>query len=170
VSNGLFQSKKRILSEMEICRAGSRRSPVSRAEAVKRPPSPKIPKVTPKEINMKFRTIAIATVFASLMGTAAIHANAMKVDRDHLNGYATMRYTDIYMSGGEKAAVAVSGLGNTTIRLSVYDYNNNLITDTTCRYNTCVLSWVANWNANFYVTVENLSPYSTDYGFAFERE
>ena len=37
------------------------------------------------------------------MGTVAIHANAMKVDRDHLNGYATMRYTDIYMSGGEKA-------------------------------------------------------------------
>ena len=119
---------------------------------------------------MKFRTLAIATLFASLMGTAVQHANAMSVDRDHLNGYATMRYTNIYMNGGEKAAVAVSGLGNTTIRLSVYDYNNNLITNTTCRYNTCVLSWTANWNANFYVTVENLTPYATDYGFAFDRE
>ena len=119
---------------------------------------------------MKFRTLAIATVFASLMGTAAVNANAMTTDRDHLNGYSTMTYRNIYMEGGEKAAVAVSGAGNSTIRLSVYDYNNNLIANTTCRYNSCVLSWTANWNANFYVTVENLSAYGTDYGFAFERE
>ncbi len=99
-----------------------------------------------------------------------IHARIRCTDRDHLNGYATMRYSNIYMSGGEKAAVAVKGLGNTTIRLSVYDYNNNLITNTTCRYSTCTLSWVANWNANFYVTVENLTPYGTDFGFAFVRE
>jgi len=119
---------------------------------------------------MKFRALAIATVFASMLGTAALHAHADATDRDHLNGYATMRYSNIYMNGGEKAAVAVKGLGNTTIRLSVYDYNNNLITNTTCRYSTCTLSWVANWNANFYVTVENLTPYGTDFGFAFVRE
>lgn len=119
---------------------------------------------------MKFRTLAIATVFASLMGTAALNANAMTTDRDHLNGYSKMTYRNIYMDGGEKAAVAVSGAGNAVIRLSVYDYNNNLITNTTCRYTTCVLSWTANWNANFYVTVENLSSYGTDYGFAFDRE
>lgn len=119
---------------------------------------------------MKFRALAIATVFASLMGTAALHADTLQTDRDHLNGYSTMTYHNIYMYGGEKAAVAVSGLGNTTIRLAVYDYNNNLIANTTCRYSTCSLSWVANWNANFYVTVQNLSPYSTDYGFAIDRE
>lgn len=119
---------------------------------------------------MKFRILAIATLFASLMGTAALHAENMSVDRDHLNGYSRMTYRNIYMNGGDKAAVAVSGVGNTSIRLSVYDYNNNLIAHTTCRYDTCVLTWVANWNANFYVTVENLSPYGTDYGFAFERE
>jgi len=124
----------------------------------------------PKEITMKFRSLAIATVFASLMGTAALHAEHMTTDRDHLNGYSTMTYRNIYLDGGEKAAVAVSGAGSSTIRLSVYDYNNNLITNTTCRYNTCVLSWVANWNANFYVTVENLSAYGTDYGFALDRE
>jgi hypothetical protein len=28
----------------------------------------------------------------------------------------------------------------------------------------------ANWNAHFYVTVENLSPYGTNYGFALDRE
>jgi len=124
----------------------------------------------PKQITMKFRTLAIATVFAALMGTASLHAEHMSTDRDHLNGYSTMTYRNIYLNGGEKAAVAVSGAGNTTVRLSVYDYNNNLITNTTCRRDTCVLSWVANWNANFYVTVENLSPYATDYGFAYDHE
>jgi hypothetical protein len=119
---------------------------------------------------MKFRTLAIATVFASLMGTAAVHAEHMTTDRDHLNAYSTMTYRNIYMSGGEKAAAAVDGVGNSTIRLRVYDYNDNLIAQTTCRVDTCVVSWVANWNAHFYVTVENLSPYGTDYGFALGRE
>jgi hypothetical protein len=128
------------------------------------------PNSNPKEITMKFRTLALATVFAALMGTASLHAENMTTDHDRLNGYSTMTYRNIYMNGGEKAAVAVSGVGNTPIRLSVYDYSNNLIAHTTCQYDTCVLSWVANWNANFYVTVENLSAYSTGYGFALERE
>ena len=119
---------------------------------------------------MKFRTLALAAVFTSVMGTAALHAEHMTTDRDHLNGYGTMTYRNIYLNGGDKAAVAVSGAGNSSIRLSVYDYNNNLIANTTCQYSTCVLSWVANWNANFYVTVENLSPYGTDHGFALDRE
>jgi hypothetical protein len=119
---------------------------------------------------MKFRTLALATVFAALMGTVSLHAENMTTDHDRLNGYSTMTYRNIYMNGGEKAAVAVSGVGNTPIRLSVFDYSNNLIAHTTCQYDTCVLSWVANWNANFYVTVENLSAYSTGYGFALERE
>jgi hypothetical protein len=119
---------------------------------------------------MKFRSLAIATVFASLMGTAALHAEHMSTDRDHLNPYSSMTYNNIYMDGGQKAAVAVTGAGGAMIRLSVYDYNNNLISSTTCQYNTCVLSWVANWNANFYVKVENLSGYGTDYGFALDRE
>src|SRR5579863_4252774 len=111
---------EKFLPRMEIRVPGARRLRVSRAEAAEGHPlrNPKIQ--SPKEITMKFRTLAIATVFASLMGTAALDANAMSVDRDHLNGYATMRYTNIYMNGGEKAAVAVSGLGNTSIRLSVY--------------------------------------------------
>ena len=119
---------------------------------------------------MKFRTLAIATVFASLMGTAVLKAENMDTDRDHLNGYGNMTYRNIHMTGGETAAAAVSGVGSALIRLSVYDYNDNLIAHTTCRQDTCVVTWVANWNANFYVTVENLSPYGTDYGFALDRE
>jgi len=120
---------------------------------------------------MKFRTLAIAsTVFASLMGTAAMNAERLTTDRDHLNAYSTMTYRNIYMDGGDKAAVAVSGVGSSLIRLSVYDYNDNLIAHTSCRYDTCVLSWEANWNAHFYVTVKKLSPYGTDYGFAIDRE
>ena len=128
------------------------------------------PKFNPKEISMKFRTLAIATVFASMLGTAALDAKAMTTDHDHLNGYTTMTYRNIHLSGGDTGAVAVSGVSGALIRLSVYDYNDNLIANTTCRQDTCVVTWVANWNANFYVTVENLSPYGTDYGFALERE
>ena len=117
---------------------------------------------------MKFRILAIATVFALLMGNAALNAECRTIDRDHLNAYTSMTYRDIYLYGGEKAAAAVSGVGYSTIRLSVYDYNNNLITHTTCSTDTCVVSWVARWNANFYVTVENLSAYGTDYGFALD--
>ena len=128
------------------------------------------PKSDPEEITMKFRTLAIATVFASLMGTAAVEANAMSTDRDHLNGYGSMTYRNVYVSGGETAAAAVSGAGGALIRLSVYDYNDNLIAHTTCRQDTCIVTWVANWNANFYVRVENLSPYGTDSGFGLDRE
>ena len=119
---------------------------------------------------MKFRTLAIATVFASLLGTTTLRAEHMTTDHDHLDGYSRMTYRNIYLSGGDKAAVAVSGVGYSTLRLSVYDYNDNLIAHTTCRVDTCVVSWVANWNANFYLTVENLSPYHTTYGFALDRE
>ena len=119
---------------------------------------------------MKFRILAAAAVFAaSLLGTA-VHAENMTTDRDHLNAYTSMTYRNIRMYGGEKAAAAVSGVSNALIRLSVYDSNDNLISQTTCRYDTCVVSWVANWNANFYVTVENLSSFGTDYGFAIDRE
>ena len=60
---------------------------------------------------MKFRTLAIATAFATTMGTAAVQAENMTTDRDHLNAYSTMTYGDIYLSGGEKAAAAVSRSG-----------------------------------------------------------
>ena len=118
---------------------------------------------------MKIRTLAVATVFATLMGTAALHAENMTTDHDRLNGYSRMTYNNISLSGGEEAAVAVQGIGNSALRVSVYDYNNNLIAHTTCRVDTCVVTWVANWNANFYVTVENLSSYATEYGFALRR-
>jgi len=100
---------------------------------------------------MKFRAIALAMVFASLMGTAPLHADKMQTESDHLNAYGTVTYRGIHLNGGENAAVAVSGLGNTSIRLSVHDDNDNLIAQTTCRYSTCTVSWVAHWNANFYV-------------------
>jgi hypothetical protein len=145
---------------------------VSSAAVLKSTPAPQSKQFKPKEIaTMKFRTLTIATVFATLMGSAALHAeNNMTTDRDHLNAYSRMTYSNIYLSSGATAEVAVSGVGNATIHLSVYDYKNNLIADTTCRRDTCDLSWVANRNANFYVTVENLSAYGTYYGFALDRQ
>ena len=127
-----------------------------------------IQNLTPKEITMKFRMLAIATVFTALMGTAALHAEMTK-DWDHLDGYTKMTYSNIYVYGGQTAGVGVKGEGNTNLRLSVYDNNNNLIRTTVCRYDNCILTWTAAWNGNFYVTVENLSPYSTDYHFALEN-
>jgi len=117
---------------------------------------------------MKFRMLAIATVFAALMGTAALYAEMTK-DWDHLDGYTKMTYSNIYVYGGQTAGVGVKGEGNPNLRLSVYDNNNNLIRTTVCRYDNCILTWTAAWNGNFYVTVENLSPYSTDYHFALEN-
>src|SRR5439155_23138453 len=77
------------------------------------PPPPKSQIQTPRRSAMKFRTLAIATsVFASLMGTAAMNAERLTTDRDHLNAYSTMTYRNIYMDGGDKAAVAVSGVGS----------------------------------------------------------
>jgi hypothetical protein len=116
---------------------------------------------------MKFRALAIAALFASLMGTAALHADEVK-DWDHLNGHGTMTYTNIYVHGGETAAVGVRGDGNTYLRLSVHDNNNHLITTTVCRNNNCILTWTAAWNGSFYATVENLTGYGTYYHFALE--
>ncbi len=117
---------------------------------------------------MKFRALAIAAVFASLMGTAALHAEETK-DWDHLNGYSRMTYSNIYVYGGQTAGVGVKGEGNTILRLSVYDNSNHLITTTVCRYGDCILTWTAAWNGNFYATVENLSGYGTDYHFVLEN-
>lgn len=120
---------------------------------------------------MKIRNfaLAIATGLATLMGSAALHAESMVTDHDSLNGYSTMTYHNISVSGGEHAAVAVQGDGSTALRVSVYDYNNNLIAYSNCRVDTCMVRWVANWNADFYVTVQNLGAYRTSYGFALER-
>jgi hypothetical protein len=118
---------------------------------------------------MKIRNFAIATVFASLMGAAALHAESTVTDQDSLNGYSRMTYNHISLDGGEQAAVAVKGAGNSPLRVSVYDYKNNLIAYSNCRVEACVVRWVANWNADFYVTVENLGAYSTEYGFALRR-
>ncbi|HVZ83278.1 MAG TPA: hypothetical protein VG893_06345 [Terracidiphilus sp.] len=120
---------------------------------------------------MKIRNfaLAIATGLATLMGSAALHAESMVTDHDTLNGYSTMTYHNIYLDGGQNAAVAVQGSGNTFLRVSVYDYKNNLIASTNCRVDTCVVRWVANWDANFYVTVQNLGAYPTSYGFALDR-
>jgi hypothetical protein len=124
---------------------------------------------TPKEINMKFRNVAIATVFASMLGaTAAVHAETK--DFDHLNGYSRMTYSNVYVNGGQTAEVGVRGTGSANLRLTVFDNNNHLITTTVCRYDNCILSWTAAWNGNYYVTVENLSAYGTDYAFVLERE
>jgi hypothetical protein len=158
-----------ILKAMGISGAEVRRSPVSRAATVGRPQRSETSKSSPKEIIMKIRTLAVATAFATLLGTAALHAENMTTDHDRLNGYSRMTYNHISLSGGEEAAVAVQGVGNSALRVSVYDYNNNLIAHTSCRVDTCVVTWVANWNANFYVTVENLSSYATEYGFALRR-
>ena len=119
---------------------------------------------------MKLRMLALAAVSVWLMGMTSLHAQDTSTDQDHLSGYGTMTYRDIYLLGGETAAVGVQGVGNTPIRLSVYDYNNNLINYTTCRIDSCILTWYALWNAHFYVTVENLSAYSTNYVFALTRE
>jgi hypothetical protein len=119
---------------------------------------------------MKLRALAIAMVLASAMGTAPLHANKMQTGCDHLNGYGTVTYGNIHLNGGENAAVAVSGLGNASIRLSVYEDNDNLIAQTICRYSTCTASWVARRNANFYVKLDNLSAHSTDFGFAMDRD
>jgi hypothetical protein len=118
---------------------------------------------------MKIRTFAIAAVFASLLGTAAVNAETTTTDADSLNGYSTMTYNNIYLAQGEEAAVAVKPLGNTYMHVSVYDYNNYLIADSTCRAQACVVRWYAKWNATFHVRVENLGAYPTQYGFALAR-
>jgi hypothetical protein len=119
---------------------------------------------------MKTRIFAIATLFAStLTGTAAMHAQNLTTDHDRLFAGRSMTYNNIYLDGGENATVAVQGDGDTTLRVAVYDYKGNLIDNSTCRSNACVVSWVANRNANFYVRVENLGNVYNDYGFAMKR-
>jgi hypothetical protein len=119
---------------------------------------------------MKIRIFATAAVLVSLIaGSAAVKAENTTTDRDRLNGYARMTYSNIAMSGGQEAAVAVKGDGSSLLRLSVFDYHNNLIAHTSCRVDTCLVTWIANRDASFYVTVENLGGYSTEYGFALSR-
>jgi len=124
--------------------------------------------INPKEITMKFRALAIASVFVALLGTAAVKANAT-TDSDYLSGYHTMTYSNIYVYGGQTAGVGIRGEGNTNLRLTVYDNNNHLINSTVCRYSDCILTWTAAWNGYFHVTVENLSAYGTNYNFALEN-
>lgn len=120
-------------------------------------------------MNLKIRALALAAVFAALVAPQIVHAESMVTDADHLNGYSRMTYNNIALSEGQEASVAVKGVGNTFLRLSVYDYKNNLIVNTTCRVDTCLVRWVANRDAAFYVTVENLGAYPTRYGFALDR-
>ena len=120
-------------------------------------------------MNLKIRAIALTAVLASLIGPSVAHAENMVTDHDHLNGYARMTYHHISLNEGQEAEVAVQGAGNTVLRVSVYDYKNNLIGNTTCRVDTCSVRWVANRDAAFFVTVKNLGAYSTSYGFALER-
>ena len=117
---------------------------------------------------MKFRILAIATLFASLLGSATLKAETPMIDGAYLYGHTQMVYNDIYLSEGHGAAVAVSGTGH--FRVRVYDYNDNLITHKTFKNDTCVLSWIALRDANFYVTVENLSNDATRYGIALVRK
>jgi hypothetical protein len=95
---------------------------------------------------------------------------AMTSDADQLAPYSRMTYNNVFVYGGEHAAVAVQGDGASALRVRVYDYNNYLISDTSCRVNACVVEWVAKWNANFHVVVDNLGGYTTSYGFALERK
>lgn len=118
---------------------------------------------------MKSRLIAIATVFASLLtGTAALHAETT-TDHDRLYAGHYMNYNNISVNQGEHATVAVQGDGDTTLHLEVYDYNDNLIDQSYCKSDACVVSWVAYRNANFYVRVTNLGSVYNDYGFAMKR-
>ncbi|HEX3940691.1 MAG TPA: hypothetical protein VHX11_04325 [Acidobacteriaceae bacterium] len=119
---------------------------------------------------MKIRSFATAAVFASLLaGSAAMHAENTVSDHDVLTPGAHMTYSNISMAGGQQGAVAVKGDGSSSLHVGLYDYNDNLIAQTTCRFSTCVLTWVAYRNADFYVVVDNLGNSSTDYGFAVSR-
>jgi hypothetical protein len=119
---------------------------------------------------MTNRIFAIATLFGSMLaGTAAMHAESMTTDHDRVDARSSMTYNNIAVNEGQNATVAVQGDGDTTLRLEVFDYNGNLIDDSTCKQDACVVSWVANRNANFYVKVENLGNVYNDYGFAMKR-
>jgi hypothetical protein len=119
---------------------------------------------------MKNRIIATAAVLAALItGSAAVKAENTTTDRDSLNGYTHMTYSNINLYRGQEAAVAVKGDGSSLLQVSVYDYNNYLIAQTSCRVDTCELSWYAYRNANFYVTVDNVGGSYTEYGFALSK-
>ena len=119
---------------------------------------------------MTSRIFTVAAVFCSLLaGTAAMHAETIRTDSDRLYAGQYITYNDIAVDQGEHASVAVQGDGDTTLHLEVYDYNNNLIDESTCRTDTCLVSWVAYRNANFYVKVTNYGSVYNDYSLAMRR-
>lgn len=119
---------------------------------------------------MKTRAFAVALFAALLTGATAVHAeNMITADSGTLNPNTYERYSNIYVAGGEHAAAVVQGDGNSQLRVSVFDSNNNLVEATTCQAQACVVSWEARWNADFYVTVENIGGTAINYGFAMKR-
>lgn len=117
---------------------------------------------------MKIRSIALATVFATLIATTAAHASITAAE-DHLQGATYMTYNNVTLQGGEQAVVAVKPAGNTELHLSVFDQNNHLIGQTDCPAAGCYVRWTPAWTGNFNVVVANLGLDQTDFGIAVNQ-
>jgi hypothetical protein len=69
------------------------------------------------------------------------------------------RTTDVYrlaFRGGERAAVYVSGDGDTDLDLYVYDSNGNLIGADTDYSDECLVTWTPAWTGPFIIKIQNL--------------
>jgi hypothetical protein len=69
-------------------------------------------------------------------------------------------------AGGEDAAVALSGDGDTDLDLYVYDENDHLIASDTDGSDDCLAAWRPRWTGPFVVKIVNRGPVSNTYKIA----
>jgi hypothetical protein len=84
------------------------------------------------------------------------------VGRGSVPAYSTQTIVWTF-EGGEPAAVAISGDGDTDFDLYVYDENGNLIDSDTDNSDDCVVRWRPRWTGKFIIRIKNRGQVYNEY-------
>ena len=108
-------------------------------------------------------TISMGTLLA-VLGSSTVMAGAVsgpQISRTSVLAHAADRYNTIYFRGGETAYVEANGDGSTTLHMTVWDANGNLINDIS-GYSPWI-RWTPKWTGAFTIRVQNEGGVSNDY-------
>jgi hypothetical protein len=76
-------------------------------------------------------------------------------DSDRVNANGEVSYTEAF-KGGDPAAVAVSGDGDTDLDLFIYDEADELVVSDTDLSDQCIVAWVPTKTQRYRIVIKNL--------------
>lgn len=107
-----------------------------------------------KSISSRFALLSAAGLIAASTAGAGI-VDGPVADSDRVEANDEVTYSEIF-KGGDPAAVAVSGDGDTDLDLFVYDEAGELVASDTDLSDQCIVAWVPAKTQRYRIVIRNL--------------